>query len=138
MLDNPCLIFNEIYLIILVLPLMILKEKIEIFMKVLNLHVPMKKKLVRGNNAPFMNKRLSKAFMERSKLKYRYNKNSIEINNLLYKKQRNISVNLLKKENKKYYNNLDLKIFNNSKKFWGRIKTLFSDKQNVLQRNIIF
>ena len=41
----------------------------EIFIKVLNLHAPMKKKLVRGNNAPFMNKYLSKAFMHRSKLK---------------------------------------------------------------------
>ena len=41
----------------------------EIFLKVLNLHAPMKKKLVRGNNAPFMNKDLSKAFMHRSKFK---------------------------------------------------------------------
>ena len=109
----------------------------EIFMKVLNLHAPMKKKLVRGNNAPFMNKDLSKAFMHRSKLKNKYNKNPTEANNLLYKKQRNFCVNLLKKEKKNYYNNLDMKIFDDSKKFWERIKPLFSDKMNVLQRNII-
>ena len=74
--------------------------------------------------------------MHRSKLKNNYNKNPTETNNLLYKKQRNFCVNLLKKEKRKYYNNLDLKIFDDSKKFWDRIKPLFSEKQNVLQRNI--
>ena len=54
----------------------------EIFMKVLNLYAPMKKKIVRGNNAPFINKTLSKAFMHRSKLKNKYTKNPAESNNL--------------------------------------------------------
>ena len=35
-----------------------------IFMQVLNWHAPKKKKVVRWNNAPFMNKVLSKAFMQ--------------------------------------------------------------------------
>ena len=75
------------------------KEKIsyddfkEIFMKVLNLYAPiMKKKIVRGNKAPFMNKSLSNAFMHRSKLMNKHNKNPKESNNLSYKKQRNICV----------------------------------------------
>ena len=105
----------------------------EIFMKVLNLYAPKKKKLVRGNTAPFMNKSLSKAFMHRSKLKNNYNKKPTKTNKLLYKKQRSFCVNLLKKEKKKYYNNLDLRIFDDNKKFWQRIKPLFSDKQNLLQ-----
>ena len=93
----------------------------------------MKKKIVRGNNAPFMNKNLSKAFMHRSKLKNKYNKNPTEPNKLLYKKQRNICVNLLKKEKKKYYNNLDMKIFDDNKKFWQRIpaKILIGSKDIV-------
>ena len=65
----------------------------EIFMKILNLRAPVKKKLATWNNAPFMNKSLSKAFMHRSKLKNRYNKKPTETNNLLYKKQRNFCVN---------------------------------------------
>ena len=109
----------------------------EIFMKVLNLYVPMKKKMVIGNNALFMNNGLPKAFIHRSKLKNKYNKNPKESNNLLYKKQRNLCVNLLKKEKKNYKNNLDLKILDDNKKFWQRIKALFSDKQNILKRNII-
>ena len=69
-------------------------------------------------------------------MKNKYNKNPTETNNLLCKKQRNFCVNLLKKEKKKYYNNLDLKIFDDSKKVGDRIKPIFSEKQNVLQRNI--
>ena len=46
----------------------------EIFMTILNKHAPLKEKKIRGNTAPFMNKTLSKAFMERSKRKNRYNK----------------------------------------------------------------
>ena len=106
------------------------------FMKVLNWHAPRKKKIVRGNNAPFMNKVLSKAFMHRSKLKNQYIKTPNEKNKSLYKKQRNFCVNLLRKEKRNYYNNLDLKILEDNKKFWQCVKPLFSNK-HVLQKNII-
>ena len=109
----------------------------DIFMTVLGKYAPMKKKMVRGNNAPFMNKILSKAFMHRSKLKNNYNKNPTEENKTLYNRQRNFSVNLLRKEKKKYYNNLNMKMFQDNKKFWQTIKPLFSDKQHDLKRNIV-
>ena len=70
------------------------------FMKSLYKHVPMKDKLIRGNNAPFMNKTLPKAFMHTAKLKNKYNTNPTELNHLYYKKQR---VNLLNKTKKEYY-----------------------------------
>ena len=57
----------------------------EIFMQVSNIHAPMKKKFIRSNNAPFMNKTLSKAFMNRSKLKNYFNKHPNEGNRRLYK-----------------------------------------------------
>ena len=104
-----------------------------IFMQVLNWHAPKKKKVVRGNNAPFMNKVLSKAFMHRSKLKNRYDKNPNELNESLYKKQRNFCVNLVREEKRKYYNNLDLIVLSDNKKFWQNVKPLFSNKQDVLQ-----
>ena len=107
------------------------------FMTTLNWHAPMKKKIVRGNSAPFMNKTLSKAFMHRSKLKNKFNKNPSDENKELYRKQRNYCVSLLKREKKNYYNNLDLKIFEDSRKFWQNVKPLFSDKQEVKNRNII-
>ena len=94
-------------------------------------------KVVRGNPQPFMNKVLLKAFMHRTRLKNQYNKSPTELNKGIYTKQRNFCVNLLRKEKKKYYNNLDLEIFQDNRKFWQMIKPLFSNKQAVLQKNII-
>ena len=103
----------------------------DVFLNVINSHAPMKQKTVRGNNAPFMSKRLTKAIMQRSKLKNKYNKDPSEENLKQYKKQRNFCVNLLTKEKKEYYNNLDLRIFDNNKLFWQKIKPLFSDKKGA-------
>ena len=109
----------------------------ETFMNSLNKQAPMKEKFIRGNQAPFMNKTLSKAFMQRTKLKNRYNKNPTELNHLHLKKQRNYCVNLLNRVKKEYYTNLDLSIFKDNKTFWKNIRPLFSVKQKVLQGNII-
>ena len=84
-----------------------------------------------------MNKTLPKAFMRRSKVQNTFNKHHTEANQKLYKTHRNFCVNLLKKEKKKYYNNLDLKIFDDNKTFWKKIKPLFSEKQSVLQKDIV-
>ena len=107
------------------------------FLNVLNKHAPTKEKLIRGNNAPFMNKTLSKAFMNRAKLKNIYNKTPTEENYLLYKKQRNYCTNLLKRVKKDYYNNLNLNIFKDNKTFWKNIRPLFSDKQKGCQKEFI-
>ena len=109
----------------------------KIFMVILDKYAPMKKKVIRGNNAPFMTKRLSKEIMYRSKLKNKLNKSPTEENRNLYKKQRNDCASLLKKEKKNYFNNLDLKVFEDNRKFWRTVKPLFSDKQNFSQRDII-
>ena len=58
----------------------------EIFLRVLKLHAPTKQRTVRGNEQPFMNKVLSKAFMHRSKLKNLFNAHPTEINKLNYKR----------------------------------------------------
>ena len=109
-----------------------------IFMKILDLHAPIKERVARGNNQPFVTKQLRKAIMTRSTFKNKYNKNANEENGRLYKKQRNFCVSLLRKEKKNYYNNLDLKIIDDNKKFWCSINPpLFSDKQKALDRNIL-
>ena len=97
----------------------------------------MKKKFIRGNNAPFMNKSLSQAFMHRSKLKNKFNKNPTEQNKIDYNQQKNYFVSILKKEKRKYYNNIDLKIFKDNKTFWQRVNPVFSDKHKDLQPDII-
>ena len=109
----------------------------KIFMEVLNSHFPTKTKLVRGNQQPFMNRTLSKEFMHRSKLKNIYNKFPTEQNLNNFKKQRNFCTNLLRKEKKRYYNNLNLSLLCDSKKFWKNVKPLLSDKQCKSDRNIV-
>ena len=87
-------------------------------MAILNEHAPLKEEKNRGNNAPFMNKTLSKAFIERSKRKNMYNKYPTEETKSHYNKQRNYCVNLLCKQKKKhYYNNLEINVFNDNKKY---------------------
>ena len=109
----------------------------EIFMEILDKHSPLKEKTVRGNNTPFMNKTLSKAFMLRAKLKNRCNLYPTEINILNYKKQKNYCVNLVNKTKKLYYSNLDITILNDNKKFWKNIRPLFSDKKKDYKKDII-
>ena len=99
------------------------------FLSILNDLAPIKKKMLRYNNSPFMNKALRKAIMLRSKLKNKYNKYPSYQNSKNYKKQRNICVNLLRKTKKEYFSNLNLKNVKDSKSFWKVVKPLFSDKE---------
>ena len=58
------------------------------FRYVLDKHVPLKTKTIRGNNAPFMIKKLSKAIMNRSRLRSKYLKWPSGENFLEYKGQK--------------------------------------------------
>ena len=69
--------------------------------EVLNQHAPRKKKYVRGNNKRFMNKALSKAIMQSTKLRNKLLKGPSAANNFSNNKQRNWCVSLLRKEKKK-------------------------------------
>ena len=46
-------------------------------------------------------------------------------------------MDLLRKEKRKYYSNLDMNIFEDNKKFWQNVKPLLSNKHDVSQKNII-
>ena len=48
--------------------------------EILNRHAPQMKKYVRGNNEPFMNKTLSQAIMQRTKLRNKFLKDPAEHN----------------------------------------------------------
>ena len=108
-----------------------------IFMRVLNQHAPLKTKIIRANNAPFMNKSLRKHIMTRSRLKNKLNNEPSEKNEKAYKKQRNLCVNLFKKAKKEYYTNLNPSVIADNKKFWTVIKPLFSDKTKVRNKIIL-
>ena len=71
--------------------------------EVFNQHAPRKKKYVRGNNKRFMNKALSKALTQRTKLRNKFLKDSSAENKFSYNKQRNWCVSLSRKEKKKIF-----------------------------------
>ena len=112
---------------------------VDIFIGILNnlldIHAPRKQKTIRGNSAPFMNKTLSKAFMTRARLRNKYNKTRSDDDRIAYTKFKNYCTSILAKEKKKCYGNLDVTIFADNKKFWERVKPLFSDK-TALKHNI--
>ena len=70
--------------------------------KLLDKHALLHKKYKRGNRMPFVTKDLSKTIMKRSKFRNNYLKNKSDANRMLYKKQRNYCVSLLKKSKTNY------------------------------------
>ena len=107
------------------------------FMDQLNRHVPIKSKIVRANNAPYMNKTLAKAVTIRSTLRNKYLKLPTDINNAAYKKHRNYCVKLFKTEKKKYYNNLDNTSITDYINLWKTIKPCFSDNRIGQQKIVL-
>ena len=99
------------------------------FTRVLHNHAPIKKKILRFNNSPFMTKTLRKAIMHRSKLKNIYNKKRTNDNWANYAKQRNYCVNLLRKTKKDYFHNLNIRDLSDNRKFWKTIEPHFTNKR---------
>ena len=96
-----------------------------IFMNILNIHVPLRKKYLRANNAPSMNKSLSKAIMVRSSLRNKFLKSKTRETREAYAKQRNYCVTLLRKTKKCFYENLNPKFISNNKTIWNQVTFLF-------------
>ena len=71
------------------------------FLTVVSKHAPLKKRIVQGNQVPFMAKEIQKAIYIESRLKNKMNKNPTEKNITAYKRQRNLC--LTKKKNHKIF-----------------------------------
>ena len=76
------------------------KHFTQIFLETLNIHAPIKKKLLRASNVPYMTKVLRKRVMKGSGFESKYVKNKTNENLKSYKKQRNFCGKLYKKERK--------------------------------------
>ena len=104
-------------------------------MDLLNQKAPIKKKYIRANNAPFMNKTLSKAVMTRSRIRNRYLRNLSVINKNEYKRYRNFCDGLFRKEKRRFYENIDTNKITDNRIFWKTVKPLFSEK-HILNKKI--
>ena len=107
------------------------------FIEILNKHVPIKKKLVRADQAPCMTKALRKAIMRRSELETKYFK--LKTNDTLkaYRKQKNYCSRLYKKERKQFFENLNLSFIVDNKNFWEVVKTLFKEKGSEVSDKVV-
>ena len=98
------------------------------FSKIVEKHVPLKKKTLRGNHAPFVSKELRKAIYTRSRLRNRFLKNPNEINSKLYKQQRNKCVSIRRKSIQHYFSNITRNRIITNKNFWKAIKPFLTSK----------
>ena len=98
------------------------------FLEVVNVHAPLKTKIVRGNDAPFVDKQLRKAIYTRTRLKNKKQKNPSKENKMAYKKQRHFCVSLRRKCMKNYLKKLMEKGLTTNKSFWKFMKPFHTNK----------
>ena len=96
-----------------------------IFTSKLNKHAPKKKKWIRGNNKPHVNKTLRLATMKISRLKIKANKTKDPTDIRSYKKQRNYVVNLNKEAMLVYFSSYES---SDNKLLWVSCKPYFTNK----------
>ena len=90
------------------------------FSKIVEKHVPLKKKTLRGNHAPFVSKELRKAICTRSRFRNRFLKNPDEISCKLCKQQRNKCVSIRRKSIQYYFSKITSNRIITDKNFWKR------------------
>jgi len=106
----------------------------KMFLSTLNLHAPLKTKIIRGNHAPYMNRQLRKAMMKRKEFQTRYYRTKSNQDFEIFKKQRNHVSRLYKKVKKDYYHSLDDNVILERNNFWKHIKRAFSDNERYMQK----
>ena len=80
-------------------------------------HAPSKTRYVRANQAPYMNKKLSKEIMKRSRLRNKFLNTRSELDRKAYNKQRNYVVNSLRNVKKEFYGNLNTSVLTENRTF---------------------
>ena len=91
-------------------------------------HAPIKQRYVRANQAPFINKKINKEIMKKSRLRNKFLNTKTDIDRKTYNKQRNLCVSLVRREKKNFFNNISTRDITDNKTFWETVKPLFTDK----------
>ena len=112
------------------------KSITENFLEAIDKHAPLKKKFVRGNQAPFMNREFQKAIYTRTRLKNKYWRDPSRENELAYKKQRNLCVSIRRKSITNYLNKFTDKGLETNKSFWKFITPFLTNKGSLTDCDI--
>ena len=100
-------------------------------------HAPLKTKILRGNDKPFMGKSLRKSIATRTRLLNAARKSNNDDDYKKYKKQRNMVKKLSFKMKREYYQTLNPKKLKFNKQFWKTFKPYFSDKVMSAEKIIL-
>ena len=111
-----------------------------IFVNLLDIFAPLKKKTIRGNNKPHVNSILRKEIMKRSRLKKIANRSGNSLDITAYKKQRNLVVKLNREQKTHFFNNIDTKnpnqsLWNLCKPYIG--KSMVTDTFQILHEDTV-
>ena len=108
-----------------------------VFSNIVNIHAPLKKKILRGNDAPFMNKEPREVIYTRSMLRNSCFKNSTKQNEKSYKKQRNKCVSFRRKSITQHFSKIYSKRIMTNEQFWRTMKSFLTNK-GVLKTMTLF
>ena len=106
------------------------------FLKVVNKHAPIKKRTLRGNDAPFMNKEFREATNSRSRLGNKFCKYPTEECKLVFKRDKNRYESLRRKRIKISLKGIADKGLTTQKEFWKFIMPSLT-KKGILERKDI-
>ena len=109
-----------------------LNKFLDVCKEALNIHAPLKKKYIRGNNSPFINRILSEEIMKRSILRNKFLKSKSEADKKNYVKQ-----SMLRRTKKEYYGNVDPRKVADNRTFWKTVKPFLSNKSVENERIIL-
>ena len=90
-------------------------------------YAPLKKRYVRANQAPFINKKINKEIMKRSRLRNKFLNTKNDIDRRAYNTQRNICVTLIRQQKKNFFSKLDTRDITDNKTFWRKVKPILTE-----------
>ena len=99
-----------------------------LYSEVVDKHAPLKHRILRGNQAPFMTRDLSKQIMIRSRLRNNFNQHKTAQNWNAYKSQCNKCLSMRRKTVKKHFSSLCDEKGVPHKKFWDAVQPFLNDK----------
>ena len=106
-------------------------------------NAPIKKWYVRANQPPFINKKINKEIMKRSRLRNKFLNTKCDIDRKAYNKQRNLCVSLIRIEKKNFFSNINMSDITDNKTVWKTVKPFFTDKIKtkskitLIEKNIV-
>ena len=97
-------------------------------MAILQKHAPLKKRYVRANQAPFIDKNINKQIMKRSHLHNKFLNTKSDIDRKAYNTQQNLFVSLIRQAKKQFFSNLNTNVATENKTCWKTLKPFLTDK----------